>query len=193
MPEAGLFDKDVNSTGFGFHVGRRAGKKILGDLENAAWNPLPKNPDGAVLQRIQHLKSGSGGEKVWIIRKEMQEVMMEYCSVFRTETGIGKALDTVRELIRRYEGVGIGNRGSRFNTELLEALELESLLGLAWAMLVSAGAREESRGAHYREDFPERDDESWLKHTLVQKTDEGPRLSYKPVSITDFQPKPRVY
>ena len=140
--------------------GRRAGKRILGDLENAAWNPLPKKPDRDVLERIQRLKGGGGGEKAWVIRRSMQEVMMEHCSVFRTKDGLGKALDTLQELIERYDRVGIGNRGKRFNTELLEAIELESLLGLAQAILISALAREESRGAHYREDFPDRDDET---------------------------------
>ena len=173
--------------------GRRAGKKLLQDLEDIAWSPMPKNPEGDVLRKILRLKSERGGEKAWVIRKEMQEVMMEHCSVFRTRQGLEKALKTVQELIQRYEGVGIDNRGRRFNTELLEAIELESLLGLAQAILISAMAREESRGAHYREDFPGRDDDTWLKHTLVRKTDEGPRLSYKPVSIIGFEPKPRVY
>ena len=173
--------------------GRRAGKKLLQDLEDIAWSPMPKNPEGDVLRKILRLKSERGGEKAWVIRKEMQEVMMEHCSVFRTRQGLEKALKTVQELIQRYEGVGIDNRGRRFNTELLEAIELESLLGLAQAILISAMAREESRGAHYREDFPERNDDIWLKHTLVRKTDEGPRLSYKPVSIINFVPKPRVY
>ncbi|MCK5724131.1 MAG: succinate dehydrogenase/fumarate reductase flavoprotein subunit, partial [Gammaproteobacteria bacterium] len=81
----------------------------------------------------------------------------------------------------------------RFNTDLLEALELESLLGLADVILASAIARKESRGAHFREDYPIRDDKNWLKHTLAQKTDNGPRLFYKPVTITKFEPKPRVY
>jgi succinate dehydrogenase / fumarate reductase flavoprotein subunit len=87
----------------------------------------------------------------------------------------------------------VDNRGPRFNTDLLETLELESLLHLAETIVVSALARQESRGAHYREDFPERDDTQWLKHTLVQKTDTGPRLFYKPVRVTRFEPKPRVY
>ncbi|MBW1772567.1 MAG: succinate dehydrogenase flavoprotein subunit [Deltaproteobacteria bacterium] len=173
--------------------GRRAGRKILQDLEDIAWSPMPRNPEGEALGKILRLKSGGGGEKAWVIRQEMQEVMMEHCSVFRTREGLQKALKSVQELIHRYERVGIDNRGSRFNTELLEAIELESLLGLAQAILISAKAREESRGAHYREDFPERDDDTWLKHTLVRKTDEGPRLSYKPVSIIGFEPKPRVY
>jgi succinate dehydrogenase / fumarate reductase flavoprotein subunit len=101
---------------------------------------------------------------------------------------------TIIESIRdRYEEIAIDNQGLRFNTDLLEALELESLLGLAEVILVSAIARQESRGAHSREDYPLRDDQNWLKHTLVQKSDDGLRLFYKPVTITKHTPKPRVY
>ncbi len=173
--------------------GRRAGKQILADMKHAGWHPMPENPEEEVLKRIQRLKEGGGREKAWVIRSAMQDVMMAHCSVFRSGAGLDKALKEVGELIQRYERVGIENRGKRFNTELLEAIELESLLGLAQAILVCAMAREESRGAHYREDFTERDDENWLKHTLVRKTGEGPQLFYKPVSITKFEPKPRVY
>jgi len=104
-----------------------------------------------------------------------------------------KALDAVMGLKGMQERIVIDNRGSVFNTDLLEALELESLLGLAETILVSAIARTESRGAHYREDYPERDDANWLKHTLVVNTADGPRVSYKPVTITRFQPKARTY
>jgi succinate dehydrogenase / fumarate reductase flavoprotein subunit len=102
-------------------------------------------------------------------------------------------LDKVQALKDRYENVMVEDQGNRFNTALLEAIELESLLNLAEVILVSALAREESRGAHFREDFPERDDELWLKHTLATKGAESPQLSYKPVSVTRFEPKPRVY
>ena len=173
--------------------GRRAGKRILRDLPGMVWNPLPGNPEGQALEKISGLKSRRQGEKKWLIRQEMQQVMMEHCSIFRNRTGLEGALKTIQDLRVRYQMVGVANRGNRFNTELLEALELESLLGLAQAILVSAIARQESRGAHFREDYPERDDGTWLKHTLVQKTDQGPRLFYKPVSITRFEPKPRVY
>ena len=115
------------------------------------------------------------------------------CSVFRTGPGLSEALATVRRLQERYAEVAIQNRGTRFNTDLLEALELEALLTLAETMAASALAREESRGAHSREDFPERNDQDWLQHTLVQVGEKGPRIFYKPVSITRFQPQPRVY
>jgi succinate dehydrogenase / fumarate reductase flavoprotein subunit len=123
----------------------------------------------------------------------MQKVMTEHCTVFRHGEGMKKALETIRDLKGRYGRIVVDNPGRRFNTDLLETLELESLLHLAETIVVSALARQESRGAHSREDFPERDDAQWLKHTLVQKTDNGPRLFYKPVRVTRFEPKPRVY
>ena len=173
--------------------GRRAGKKILEDLSHIAGASIPERAEGKSQAKIQDLKSRKGGEKASVLRREMQQTMTEFCSVFRNEHGLTEALESMRSLICRYEGVGVDNQGVRFNTELLEAVELESLLHLAEAILVSALGRRESRGAHSREDFPERDDRNWLKHTLIQKTDRDPRLFHKPVTITRFKPKPRVY
>ena len=119
--------------------------------------------------------------------------MSELCSVFRNEKSLREALSKLSSLKERYEDVAIDNRGKLFNTDIMDACELESLLGLAETILMSAIARMESRGAHFREDYPERDDVNWLKHTLVKKTDDGPRISYKPVTITRFQPKARTY
>ena len=173
--------------------GRRAGKKIVQELEGLAWVPLPDQPDKGTLTKIDHLKKRQNGEKAGVLRNEIQETMTAYCSVFRNKKDLNKALATIKSLMERYEGVVIDNRGLRFNTDLMEALELESLLNLSNIILVSAMAREESRGAHFREDYPERDDQNWLKHTLIQKTEDDHRLFYKPVTITRFEPKPRVY
>jgi succinate dehydrogenase / fumarate reductase flavoprotein subunit len=173
--------------------GRRAGRKIVEDLSRLSRTPLAEKPEERTVRRIKDIMERGHGEKAASLRQEMQKVMTEYCTVFRDGEGMATALQTIQDLKRRYEGVTVDNRGRRFNTDLLEALELESLLHLAEAILVAALAREESRGAHYREDFPERDDGQWLKHTLVQKTDNGPRLFYKPVTVTRFEPKPRVY
>ncbi len=173
--------------------GRRAGKRMLQDLQHLHWGTLPKEPDRKLKAKIDRVMEQKNGEKAGSIRAEMQKAMTESCSVFRQEQGLSKAQEIIRGLMERYQRIGIDDHGNRFNTDLLEALETESLLGLASVMLVSARARMESRGAHSREDYPERDDENWLKHTLIQKTDEGARLSYKPVTITRFEPKPRVY
>jgi len=173
--------------------GRRAGKRMVQDLQDLPWAQLPGRPEEKIVGRIQTLKERKTGERVGVLRGQMQDAMTEYCSVYRQKDGLSNTITVIKSIMDRYEEVSIDNRGLRFNTELLEALELESLLGLAEAILLSAMAREESRGAHSREDFPLRDDQNWLKHTLIQKTEDGSRLFYKPVTITKFEPKPRVY
>jgi succinate dehydrogenase / fumarate reductase flavoprotein subunit len=119
--------------------------------------------------------------------------MMADCSVFRREQGLKSALEALRSLEQRADNISIDNRGKRYNTDLLDALELQNMLQLAEAIVASALNRTESRGAHWREDYPERDDKQWLKHTLVQRTDSGISITYKPVTITIFPPKPRAY
>lgn len=173
--------------------GRRAGKRIVQELKDIAWTPLPDQPDNNTLEKIKHLKKRQHGEKTWVLRNEMQETMTTYCSVFRQKKDLEKALSVIHSLMKRYEKVIIDDRRLSFNTDLMEAIELESLLNLSYVILVSAIAREESRGAHFREDYPERDDRSWLKHTLIRKTGGGYSLFYKPVTITRIEPKPRVY
>ena len=173
--------------------GRRAGKRMVQDLGEIPWGEMPNNPEEKTSSAISRIMDRRTGQKTGSIREEMQRIMAEYCTVFRRQDGLSGALTAIRSLKDRYEEIAIDDKGTRFNTDLLEAIELESLLHLAEIILVSAMARQESRGAHYREDYPERDDENWLKHTLAQKSEDGPRLFYKPVSITQFEPKPRTY
>jgi len=173
--------------------GRRAGRIIRRDLEQMDWVSLPSNPDTRVAKAIEELKKKNGREKAYSLRNAMQQLMTESCSVFRNEKDLKTALSTLRDLKVRYQSVTIDNHGDAFNSDLLEAIELECLLGLAETILVSAFARQESRGAHFREDYPERDDANWLKHTLIRQTDSGPEISYKPVTITRFEPKVRTY
>ena len=174
--------------------GRRTGRMMLEDTKRLAWTDPPDHPEQATLERIRRLKERGSGENVARLRNSLQEIMTKHCSVFRHEEGLALALSEVRGIQDQYDkAAAVANQGTRFNTELTDALELECLLGLAQTILVSAMARKESRGAHSREDYPNRIDEEWLKHTLIEKTEAGPRISYKPVSITRFQPKPRAY
>ena len=136
---------------------------------------------------------GASGESVAVIRKELQDVMMDNVGVYRDGTMLSDAVAKVRELRARHSRLAITDCGAVFNTELLEAHELGYLLELAEVTAVAALARTESRGAHSREDYPERDDANWLKHSLAYRAAAGPRLAHKPVTITRFEPKPRTY
>jgi succinate dehydrogenase / fumarate reductase flavoprotein subunit len=142
---------------------------------------------------MEGLLTSSGGESDAVIREELRLVMMDNVGVFRERSMLLDAIKKIRELKKRYRNVSIQDKGKIWNTELLSALELGYLLDLAEVTAVSAEARTESRGAHSREDYPERDDENWLKHTLATASDGAVELTYKPVDITRFEPKPRAY
>ncbi len=173
--------------------GRRAGRDMARYIREHDFVPLPADPTCEACDEIDRLLYGDGDESVADIRRELQEVMMDKVGVFRIEAQMQAAVDKICELQERYRRVSIQDRGKRFNTDLLEAIELGYLLDLAQVTAESALARRESRGAHSREDFPERDDENWLKHTLAYRTEKGIELKYKPVTITRFEPKPRTY
>jgi succinate dehydrogenase flavoprotein subunit len=173
--------------------GRRAGRAMARHIQEHDFVPLPATPDCEACDAVEHLRTSTGGERVADIRRELQEAMMDHVGVFRIEPQIQAAVAKIRELQERYRHVSLQDKGKQFNTELLEALELGYLLDLAEVTAESALARQESRGAHSREDYPERDDAHWLKHTLAYRTDKGVELKYKPVTITRFQPKPRTY
>jgi succinate dehydrogenase / fumarate reductase flavoprotein subunit len=173
--------------------GRRAGKAISRELSALDWEALPGNPEERMRSRIEALLSRGKGVRANEIREPLRRLMTYRCSVFRNEKDLKEAVSQLRELRKGYEQVSLDFKGRSFNTDLLEALELDSLLTLAETIVLSAMERKESRGAHYREDYPERDDENWLKHTLMQKTATGQRVFYKPVRITRFEPKARTY
>ncbi len=173
--------------------GRRAGQHIMENLSRLAWVDPPPRPERDAVERIRRIKENSTGEKAAGIRRTLQEVMMADCSVFRQEKGLKNALETIKSLEHRAGDISIDNKGNRYNTDLIDALELQNMLPLAEAIVASALNRTESRGAHWREDYPQRDDNQWLKHTLVQKTDKGFSIAYKPVTVTLFPPKARTY
>jgi len=173
--------------------GRRGGKAMAEFVQHADYAPLPKDPKANALTQIDRIRTGKGKEIPGKIRLEMQKIMMEHVGVFREGPTVQKALDTVRELQQRYKNISVQDASARFNTDILEAWELGCLLDLAEVTALSALNRTESRGAHWREDFPTRDDVNWLKHTFVTLQDGKQMLSYKPVTLTKFEPKERKY
>jgi len=173
--------------------GRRAGMTMREELKDADWPELSGNVEERTLQKLSAIKQRSGNERSGQLRALLQEIMTSKCSVFRNEADLTNALSEIKSLQERYTNITVDDRGDVFNTDLMDAVELESLLGLAEAVVASALARRESRGAHFRDDYPERDDENWLKHTLIVREEREPRICYKPVVITRFQPKVRTY
>ena len=174
--------------------GRRAGKSMVSYLQGAEFGRITDEPDAFISAEIDRLQKGGGQEKVADLRTAMQKVMMAKSGVYRTEAKMIEARDTILELRQRYKGVGVTDQSSYFNTELVEAIELGFLLDVAWTIAESALQRTESRGAHSRVDYPDRDDKNWLKHTFIHLFEDGKvTFDYKPVTITKFKPKPRVY
>ncbi|MEV8243868.1 succinate dehydrogenase flavoprotein subunit [Streptomyces rochei] len=178
--------------------GKRAGIAAAEYAQKADFVELPENPESLVVEQIERLRSSTGNERVATLRRELQETMDANVMVFRTEQTIKTAVEKIAELRERYKNVAIQDKGQRFNTDLLEAVELGNLLDLAEVMAVSALARKESRGGHYREDFPNRDDVNFMRHTMAYREvgadgTETIRLDYKPVVQTRYQPMERKY
>jgi succinate dehydrogenase / fumarate reductase flavoprotein subunit len=173
--------------------GRRAGRDIFSFIRSSSHEPFPRDPGEELRGRVKRLLASQGKERLHSIRQRMKETMTDYCSVFRDEKGLRRGLSEISNLKERYRGVGLSNTGRRFNYELMEAFELEHMLIQAEVVLTSALSRNESRGAHFREDFPQRDDSHWLKHTLATFSLEGPKITCKPVTITLYKPEVRKY
>ena len=173
--------------------GRRSGIEIRDFVQKAEMPKTSSDHAKKEALRISDLMSRDGNEKAGSIMARMQEVMMDKASVFRTESGLTEALEKIRELQQNYRNISLQDKGRCFNRDLLDALELGHMLDLAEVIALGALYREESRGAHFREDFPERNDESFLAHTMVRHTDDLPQIFEKAVTITRFQPKERKY
>jgi succinate dehydrogenase / fumarate reductase flavoprotein subunit len=173
--------------------GKQAGIEAAQYARGIQFPKLPADADGFVRQQLDSLRGEKSSVKVNDIRLQMQQVMMEQVGVFRTEEGMQLAVETIHQLKEQFKEVRVDDQGQVFNTDLYEAWELGCLLDVAYVTAVSALERTESRGAHAREDYAKRLDDEWLKHTLAYLEDDDVKLKYKPVTITRFEPKERVY
>jgi succinate dehydrogenase / fumarate reductase, flavoprotein subunit len=184
--------------------GRRAGVFAAEYAHRVEHADLPDDPEAKVVAMIEHLRDATGSQRVAAIRSDLQATMDLNAQVYRTEGSLKQALTDIESLKHRYADVSVQDKGRRFNTDLLEGIELGFLLDLAEVLVVSALAREESRGGHFREDYTTRDDVNFMRHTMAyreQSAEEGPdgavtysvRLDYKPVVQTRYRPMERKY
>ncbi|MGE3192583.1 MAG: succinate dehydrogenase flavoprotein subunit [Microbacteriaceae bacterium] len=181
--------------------GKRAGNNAVDYAKGVDFTPLPDDPAAFVKGLVAQLRDSDGTERIAALRKELQDEMDRNAQVFRTDESLEKVTQTIHSLRERYKNVGIHDKGHRFNTDLLEAIELGFLLDLAEVVVFSARNRKESRGGHMRDDYPKRDDETYMKHTMAYLTGDPHSadaadhitLDWKPVVITNYQPMERKY
>lgn len=181
--------------------GKRAGINAVEYVKTATMIPLPADPAGAIRGMLEGIRTSAGTERIAAIRKELQDMMDMKAQVFRTDETLAEVTETIHLLRERYKNIGVQDKGKRFNTDLLEAVELGFLLDLAEVVVYSARNRKESRGGHMRDDYPLRDDENYLKHTMAYLTgdplssdaSDHIALDWKPVVITRYQPMERKY
>jgi succinate dehydrogenase / fumarate reductase flavoprotein subunit len=181
--------------------GKRAGRYSVEYANSAEFVPLPADPAKEVRELVERLRTSNGTERVAVLRKELQEEMDKNAQVFRTEESLESVTKTIQSLRERYQNIGIHDRGKRFNTDLLEAIELGFLLDIAEVVVYSARNRKESRGGHMRDDYPDRNDADYMQHTMAYLTGDAHsadasdhiRMDWKPVVITHYQPMERKY
>ena len=181
--------------------GKRAGRYSVEYANGAEFVPLPADPSKEVRELVERLRTSNGTERVAVLRKELQEEMDKNAQVFRTEESLASVTRTIAGLRDRYQNIGIHDRGKRFNTDLLEAIELGFLLDIAEVVVYSARNRKESRGGHMRDDYPDRNDAEYMVHTMAYLTGDAHsadasdhiRMDWKPVVVTHYQPMERKY
>ena len=181
--------------------GKRSGKSAVAYVKTAEFVPLPDNPAAGVRQLLDLVRGGDGSENIAAIRKELQDSMDRNAQIFRTDESLAEVTELIERLRARYKNIALRDKGKRFNTDLLEAVELGFLLDLAEVVVYSARSRKESRGGHMREDYPDRDDTNFLVHTMAylvgdpESADAGEhiKLGWKPVVITNYPPMERKY
>jgi succinate dehydrogenase / fumarate reductase flavoprotein subunit len=173
--------------------GKHAGLKAAEYAKTVEFIKLPEDAESGARSQFEALMDGSGEENVYDLSNEMKDVMFSDVGVYRNGSAMEGAIDGIMELKEKYKHVRVSDTGKVFNTELLNAWELGNLLDIAEVVAMCALNRTESRGGHSREDYPERDDENWLKHTLITMKNGKLEITYKPVVITKYEPKARVY
>ena len=174
--------------------GERAGRSALEYAKNISHAPINESHEKTkILELFESIFQQNGDDSYNDIRNEMKKVMTENCGVFRDESRLKICIETIKNLKERYKRGKITDKGKLFNTEIYEVLELGNMLGMAEIIAVGAINRRESRGGHSRTDYPKRDDENFLKHSLIYSTDSGVEVKYKPVIITKHQPAERTY
>ncbi|MCW4457751.1 succinate dehydrogenase flavoprotein subunit [Microbacterium sp. MPKO10] len=181
--------------------GKRAGNNAVEYAKSAEFIPLPDDPAKEVRETLERIRNGDGPERIGALRKTLQDEMDKNAQVFRTDETLDEVTQTIHDLRTKYMNISIQDHGKRFNTDLLEAVELGFLLDLAEVVVYSARNRKESRGGHMRDDYPKRDDENYMKHTMAYLTGDPHsadasdhiRLDWKPVVITRYEPMERKY
>jgi succinate dehydrogenase / fumarate reductase flavoprotein subunit len=183
----------TNSTADCLVFGAVAGEQAAKHASSASMHEVPQEKLLAEEKRVTDIFRREGTERIPAIRDEMRRVMNEKAWIYRTGDGLQSALKEIRDLKKRFRNVRIEDKGKPFNTDLFGALQLDFMLECAEVTVASAVPRAESRGAHSRLDYPKRDDQNWLKHTMAYYTKDGPRLEYAPVTITKWPPVARTY